>query len=230
VDAWFGGAADLGGDIRVNPWCVHHLCRHHGDATAAWHTFGEHDPAYTPLYAYGKHVLEGRRLRHRGNAAALHYQLRRLHESAHPAALTAEIAVGHGLFLDGEGDLLHPYSADRDFLRLVDFLGARGTRTSDATARAPRVAPFPKAAFRRGYTLGIALAGTRSADRFEQILIRLHDSRHPCAWLMRIGLCEGLFSDRYDAAALEAAWAKLRAFRQALPRASAVLRRFLGGA
>lgn len=220
---------DFGAEIGRAGWVTLYALRHGGETEPRWHTFGEHDPTYTPLYTYAKHAAEGQRLRYRRAAASMRYQLRRLHESSHAAALTAQIALAHGLFLDGEGDLLSPYAEDRDFLRLVDFLSSRGA-AQDRIAIASRVASVPKAAFRRGYKLGIALMGARRADRFEQILVGLHDSRHPCSWLMRIGLCQGLFAERYDSAVFEEEWAKLRVFHHDFRSAGrAWLRRLLGG-
>jgi GT2 family glycosyltransferase len=76
------------------------------------------------------------------------------------------------------------------------------------------VTPFPKAAFRRGYRLGLALKEARRADRFERVLAGLRDDRHPSCWLMRVGLCQGIFAERYDPVVFNKEWAKLRVFRQ----------------
>ncbi len=188
-------------------------------APALWHTFGEHAPAYEPLYTYGKFSLEGRRWRYRGNAAALRDQLARLHASPHPAALLAEIALAQGLFLDGERDMLEPYREDAGFLRVTGFLGQGAERDARAGGGGRGVGPSPlsfvsaKAAFRRAYALGIALGRDGQRARFAATLARLHGAAHPFDWLMQVGLCRGVFVDRFDRPTFERDWARLGPFR-----------------
>jgi hypothetical protein len=220
-------------EIGRQGWATVYALRH-GPAPEHWHTFGEHDPSYGPLYTYAKHAVEGRRLRYRGAARAVEYQLGRLRASAHPQALTAQIALAHGLFLEGDVDLLCPYAEDPDFLRLMDLLSEHGNGRGDAGAVAPRSALFPKTAFRRAYKLGIALAADRRADRLEQVLATVYASRAPWSWLMGVGLCHGLFADRYEVGAFEADWMKLRALCGDFPsggrarRLAALVRRLVG--
>jgi hypothetical protein len=224
---------DFGADIGQAGWATIYALRYGGPCADHWHTFGEHDPVYTPLYTYAKHVVAGRRLRYRRSAAAVRDQLGRLRDTALATTLMAEIALAHGVFSDGDGDLLRPYAEDRDFLRVVEFLARRGAPEERGVATAPRIASFPKSALRRAYRLGIALAATGDADRFEQVLIGLRRRRHPWAWLTRIGLCEGIFAERYDAATLERAWGTLRGFDRDFglaARAGAMLRHVLRGA
>jgi hypothetical protein len=224
---------DFTAEIGRAGWATIYALRH-GPAPEHWHTFGEHDPSYGPLYTYAKHTLEGRRLRYRGAARAVEYQLGRLRASAHPQALTAQIALAHGLCLDGDADLLSPYAEDRDFLRLMDFLSGRGNGGSDGGAVALRAALFPRAAFRRAYKLGIALAADRRADRLERALATVYESRAPWSWLMAVGLCHGIFVERYEIGAFEADWMKLRALCRNFEsggrarRLAALIRRMVG--
>src|SRR5262249_28945113 len=109
---------DFAAEIARAGWSDVYALPRRGVEPSAWHTFGDHDPGYTPLYTYAKHIVEGRRLRYRKNAAGLQHLLRYLQSSAHPAALVASIALAHGVFLDRDGDLLDRYAEDAPFLRL----------------------------------------------------------------------------------------------------------------
>src|SRR5262249_10883491 len=97
---------DFVSEIAGAGWSDVYALHRHGGEPSAWHTFGDHDPGYTSFYAYAKHIVEGRRLRYRKNAAGLQRRLRHLLNSAHPAALVAGVALAHGVFLDGDRDLL----------------------------------------------------------------------------------------------------------------------------
>src|SRR6267143_324962 len=92
-------------EIGQQGWAVIYALRYPEGERAQWHTLGEHDPGYAPRYTYTKHVVKGRRLRYREDGTAVRDHLQVLHASTHPASLIAEIALAHGLFLDGEGDL-----------------------------------------------------------------------------------------------------------------------------
>jgi len=225
---------DFANEIGRQGWATVYALRYHDRLQSEWHTLGEHHPEYTPLYTYAKHAVEGRRLRYRQDAGAVRYHMQALHKSVHAAALIAQIALGHGLFLDYEGDLQGRYREDRryrddpDFVRLSDFLGCRGSNNERNRAPAAPPAPFPKTAFRRGYRIGISLARAKRADRFEHILASLHDSGHPWSWLMAVGLCHGIFADGYDSEVFEAEWAKLRLIR--LDSAFTELARYLARA
>lgn len=183
-----------------------------------WHTFGEHQPEYAPLYTYGKFCVEGRRWRYRANGPALRHHLARLHASPHPMALLAEIALAQGLFLDGERDTPDPYREDAGYTRVGRFLEPTAAPAASArpgTAGGPSLTSWlsARAAFRQAYALGIALGRAGDRDRFAATLRRLHGTRHPFDWLMQVGLCRGLFVDGYDHDACERDWARLSPFR-----------------
>jgi hypothetical protein len=204
---------DFVATIARRGWRTVYALRAGEDRTPAAHTFGEHRPPYTPSHAYARNAVEGRRWRHRGDVVALEHHLRVLHESAHPAARIGEVALAHGVFLDGERDLHSGYRDDEECGRLVAFLagGRKGKRVRAAPPPWSTLLPWP--AFRRYYACGIALARSEAADEFEQLLAGLNRSAHPWSLLMRLGLCHGLFAERYSAAACAGAWAKLGAFR-----------------
>ena len=204
---------DFAAEIAHAGWSTVYALHHHGSEPTAWHTFGDHDPDYTPLYTYAKHIVEGRRLRYRKNAVGLQHRLRQLAKSTHPAALAGTIALAHGVFLDREGDLLHRYSEDAQFRRLMSFLDGAGDDRHGLDLR-KRAAPalLPKTTFRRYCELGMTLYRRGDRRRFEESLRRVCEIRHPWSLLAQLGLCHGLFLDASDAKALEADWTTLRAF------------------
>ncbi|HXJ84916.1 MAG TPA: glycosyltransferase family A protein [Candidatus Methylomirabilis sp.] len=204
---------DFAAEIAREGWCDIYALRYQGPRGPAWHTFGDHAPEYTPLYTYAKHVVEGRRWRYRQNAAGMQDQLARLHQSAHEVALIALIALAHGVFLDRDGDLLGRYREDASFHRLMAFLGACQDE-GEAAARSPTVVGLlPKNAFRRHYQLGIRLGREANLGRFQRTLRWLGGNVHPWSFLAQLGLCHGLFFERYDPGRFEGEWTKLRAFR-----------------
>jgi hypothetical protein len=210
---------DFAAEMTAQGWVHVYALRYHGRRPAEWHTFGDHDPGYTPLYTYAKHVVEGRRWRYRRSEAGLRNQLQRLHASTHEAALMATIALAQGVFLEREGDLLDRYQEDPDFRRLQKFLG--GDREGDDGAGPERVAipRWPRMAFRRYCELGIRLGRDRRARRFQRVLRRLGEDDHPWSWLARVGLCRGLFLDRYDSRRFADDWTTLRTFGSLRPAA-----------
>lgn len=204
---------DFVADIARDGWSDIYALRPHGRRDVDWHTFGEHDPGYSPLYTFAKHVVEGRRWRYRRNAAGMQHQLGRLHRSGHRAALIARIAMAHGIFLDRDGDLLGPYREDADFHRLMTFLDPSLGAADDAGLTRAAVPFLPKTAFRRYRELGATLGREGRPRQFQRFLERLGDSRHPWSWLAQVGLCRGLFLDRAQSPSLDEDWAKLRSFR-----------------
>jgi hypothetical protein len=201
---------DFVADIAREGWADVYALRHSGRTDSEWHTFGDHDPGYTRLYTYAKHVVEGRRWRYRRNAVGLQHQLHRLYESAHPAAPIASVALAHGVFLDREGDLLGRYREDADFRRLTALLDG-GPEVDDGTGlERPPLAWLPKTTFRRSCQLGISLGRARRARRFQRLLHDLASRRHPWSFLAQIGLCHGLFLERFDAQRFEQDWTTLR--------------------
>ena len=204
---------DFVADIVREGWSDVYALRHRGRRDSEWHTFGDHEPGYTPLYTYAKHVVEGRRWRYRQNAAGLQHQLQRLHTSAHDAALIARIALAHGVFLDREGDLLDRYREDANFQRLMAFLDGGPEEDDGAAVERAAIPVLPKTAFRRYCDLGITLGRERRPHQLQRVLHRLCDNRHPWSLLAQVGLCHGLFLEHHDLRVFQEDWAKLRTFR-----------------
>lgn len=115
-------------------WSTVYALRPDGPDRALWHTFGEHGRDYTPFFAYARHVVDGRRWRHRGNAEAVRHHFHLLHRSTHPAGLMSHLALAHGLFLPGDHDMLGRYEPDAEFHRIVALL-ARDTRPGGPLVR-----------------------------------------------------------------------------------------------
>jgi hypothetical protein len=210
---------DFAAEMTAQGWVDVYALRYHARRAAEWHTFGDHDPGYTPLYTYAKHVVEGRRWRYRRNAAGLRNQLQRLHTSTHEAALMATIALVQGIFLEREGDLLDRYEEDADFRRLQEFLGGDLQEDDGAGLERVVIPLLPRRAFRRYCELGIRLGRDRRLHRFRRVLRRLGEDDHPWSWLARVGLCRGLFLDGYDSRRFADDWTTLRTFGALSPAA-----------
>jgi hypothetical protein len=195
----------------------------HTESAAAWHTFGEHRPNYQPLGTFEKNKRDGRRIRHRGEAASARFHLDLLHLSAHPYALIAQVGIAHGLFLDWEGD--RQDGVDRggdDFRRLSELLartgerrGAFRARVADASAAATLVGSAERV-FKSSYSLGTALSAVRDGAAFVTALDARHRVRHPWAWLAQAALCRGLFAGIVPDASAERDWQRLGVFRARL--------------
>ncbi|HUK40055.1 MAG TPA: glycosyltransferase family A protein [Candidatus Acidoferrales bacterium] len=177
-----------------------------------WHTFGEHRPDYTPHYTYSKHLVEGRRYRYRKAPGALAWHLKKLANSYHPAALIAQIALAHGIFIRESGDLLKPYVYDQKFDHLQRFLETSGSPELSPLSSASsmdkdisdyrRLLPWfcfnAKKIFKDTYQAGTKFRKANAFAAFKRCLAFLNDSRDPFAWIGKVGLCHGLFFDAYE--------------------------------
>jgi ubiquinone/menaquinone biosynthesis C-methylase UbiE len=162
-----------------------------------WHTFGEHRPSYTPHYTFSKYLLEGRKYRYRRALGALLWHFQKLHHSTHKVSLVAQIALSHGIFIREEIDLLTRYSENKEFNFLESFLEtARPYRLNWF-----RIVPFlrfnPEKAFQETYRLGVRLRHAQASPSFQRCLKLFNNSRDPLAWIAKVGLCHGLFSEAY---------------------------------
>lgn len=204
-------------------------------------TFGEHLPDYdNQLYTYSKFSIEGRRWYYRRNAAALRHRLSLLGRSHHPSALLAEISLGYGVLLEGQRDLLEPYTRNDGFERMTTLLGtpANVQRPRD-TAIGIRTWLSPETAFRRGYELGQSMRAGHGREAIQAVLRQLHEAPHVFDWLLQVGFCRGLLGNPGEAAACERDWRLLAVFssyyrpggllRRAVLRAQDEVRRRLAG-
>jgi hypothetical protein len=187
-------------DISQNGWKTVFAIRSLGGSPKElWHTFGDHRPAYTPHYTYAKYLVEGRRYRFRKASGGVVWHLKKLANSGHPVALIAQVALAHGIFIRGQGDLLKPYVPNEEFEFLQKFLTT--DNSSDLTC--DRILPWfgfsAKTVFQKSYRLGIRLRQAHAFPSFKRCLESLDASRDPLAWIAKIGLCHGLFSETYGA-------------------------------
>ena len=91
-----------------------------------WHTFGDHQPDYSPLYTFAKFRLDGGRYRYRCDPYTLRDIAARLQRSRHRAAPLALVALLHGVFHRDTSDQLRPYDPDADFALAARVLSAGG--------------------------------------------------------------------------------------------------------
>jgi hypothetical protein len=168
-----------------------------GSSKDLWHTFGEHSPAYTPHYTYSKYLVEGRRYRFRKTSGGPAWHLRKLAGSDHPAALIAQIALAHGIFIREQGDLLKPYVPNQEFDFLEKFLTSTNSPDLTFDLILPPLRFSTEKSFREGYRLGIRLRQAEAFPIFKRCLGFLDGSRDPLAWIAKVGLCHGLFAETY---------------------------------
>jgi len=162
-------------------------------ALGLWHTFGRHEPLYTPFYTYYKFLVLGARYRHRRDLAGVHWRLRELDRGRLPVALIAQLALAHGIFLDATRDLVMPCRPTAEFEHLERLL-ARGGRTSMRDADILRMLSQPaEEQFREFCQLGSRLSGERDGGGIRLCVELLQGVPLEQAWLARVGLGHGLF-------------------------------------
>jgi hypothetical protein len=112
--------------IEAAGWRRLDALRHRPGPRELWHTFGEHQPDYSPLYTFAKFRLDGGRYRYRRDPYTLRDIAARLHRSRHGAAPLALVALMHGVFHRDTSDQLRPYGPDADFALATRLLSANG--------------------------------------------------------------------------------------------------------
>ena len=191
---------DFRNDLRRQGYKMRYARRFRGLDAGSWHTFGEQKHAGGPAYFFSKYLLEGMRYRYRKAVGGLVWRFKWLQRRGHELLLICQIALAHGIFLKDEKDLLKPFSEDKDYDILKDFAGSKGKYA----IRKPDISLFfifkPETVFRKFYKLGIDLRGHDSFSSFEYCMDSLSKSYDVFAWLAKIGLCQGLFSENLDEA------------------------------
>lgn len=185
-------------------WIRSHLLCWPSPDRATWHTVGDHQPSYTPLYTYSKFRLAGVRSRYRRREGRAYLMLDRLGDSDHPVAPLALIATAHGFFDRQESDLLVPYRRTADFETVQDFLSSNG----GSAPPPPPADADPLRRFTAAYGFGVACRRARASTAFLAHLecLRRVQPRDPIAIA---GACHGLFADAFDADAAREAYATL---------------------
>jgi len=174
----------------------------HGPALPA-HVFGDHCPAYTPLYTFRKFQLLGARHRYRRAGASLRGMCRALRASGHEAALFALVGTAHGIFQATDRDRLEPFADGTDFQRLASLLARTPQRAVIVDELGDAGELDDSTAWRRGYRYGLLLARDGDRQSLAAICERLIDHGGALEWVAFVGVCQGLFADAYDEAQIE---------------------------
>jgi hypothetical protein len=185
-------------DIQQNGWGIVYALKFGDDSRKEqWHTFGDHKPAYTFLYTYSKHILEGKRYQYRKDLGGLRWHLSELQKSKHDAALVARIAMAHGVFLETESDLLMPFCESDDYIFLKNFLESNGSYKIKDIKTQVFTLPNTKVIFKKYYKLGIELRNANAFPSFKSYLNSLEQFPRGFSFIAKIGLCHGLFKKKY---------------------------------
>ena len=164
------------------------------------HTFGRHDPDYTIEYTFRKHLIEGRRYVYRKNFSSFKWHLGQLENQQSEVALAAQVAVTHGLFLEGREDQLVPYGDSED-QTIFELFKRRFERADTNVARL--VLPLftfilsGKENFERHYRLGVAMARWGSPAQMRRWILGLAGKNDVSRIVAKIAFCHGLFQPRY---------------------------------
>jgi hypothetical protein len=180
---------DFYSEIATRGWLTLHVLAYDepGDRR---HTFGEHDPAFTPRYTYATYYLLGCRYFRRSDLRGFLWRLDRLRRSRHAMAGLARVALSAGLFGDQPRDVAK--SSVRVDRELVDCLAG-------ATARAPlpvEDAHGAEALCERFYALGRALSARGDCQELAAWLSGLGTRPPGETWIAEASLCRGFLSTR----------------------------------
>lgn len=164
------------------------------------HTFGEHRPAYTPLYTYARYYLLGTRYRYLKYPEYLKWRFQELHVNNHSLSLIAQIAMAHGVFSKEIKDLPKTtfFSNNEDFEFLEKFLESKNIYEIVQSELSPLLSLKPKKLFRNFYKLGIQLRNFNSFPSFKHCMDIIGKCQDNFAWLAKVALCHGLFSKVYN--------------------------------
>ena len=203
---------DFYADILEYGWSRIYAVRFGGKCKELWHTFGEHRPAYTPLYTYSKFLLCGRRYRYRKAPGSMRRHFKQLQDSKHDASWIARIAMAHGVFLEDGKDSLKPYSGSEDFNFLEEFLESENNSDTGEDDPGALPASSPKAIFERYYKLGIDLRRHGAFPVFRRYVDALGASKDIPFFIARLALSHGLFFKEYNVLEFERSFNLLEEF------------------
>ena len=196
---------DSAEDIVKEDWTTIYPGKYLGD----WGTFGEHRPDYNPHYAFCKFLRDGAKARYRKAGRSLRRVFRRLQTSGHKAATIATIGASHGIFIKEKHDLHGPLMQNEEFEFLERFLI---TEAEDGRFPLPEnvLRGNLEKAFKRSYELGIQLRKSYAPSQFAIQMQRLQQKHSIASWVALVGMCHGLFFDRYDEAEAEEGFTLLK--------------------
>ena len=188
-------------EIEKCGWSIRYVLnsRHNGRLKELWHTFGEHSPTYTPLFTYQRYHLLGRRYRYRRDLDTLKRRFRNLQSSDHSVALIAQIAMSHGIFSQDEIDLLMPslYMNNEDFSFLERFLMSQNSHDIEEPNILSLLTSKPETIYGNSYELGTDLRRNNSSSALKYCIDILSRSQDNFAWIAKVGLCHGIFSETH---------------------------------
>lgn len=162
------------------------------------HTFGRHVPNYTPHYTFSKYTIEGRRYRYRNNVRGLFWNMKCLRESQHPMAMIARLALGNGIFTQGDQDMLTRYGRSEDFERLKAFMDYGDKLFEPDAQNLPQPTFSPTEAFRDGLRQAVYAKENCAYGYVEQLLRHLSNLNVHNSWWFEIGVARGLFVPEED--------------------------------
>lgn len=183
-----------------------------GELNKLWFTFGEHRPAYTPIYTYSKYYVLGRRYRYRRDLEEFKRRFLRLQNSRDTISIIAQIALGHGIFSEEKTDLLRPslYTSNEDFNFLEKFLRIEDGNCIKELDILYLLTSGPKAIFTNFCKLGIDLRRINSSSALGDCMGILDRSRDDFAWIAKVGLCHGIFWEAYNGERVNEEYEKVR--------------------
>jgi len=169
------------------------------EARPVWHAFGLHEPEYSHAYVFRKYEVLGRRYRYRDHRTMYVHRLERLRLSGSKTALTARVAMAHGLFLPAEGDMLRPAAQSVESAWLEKFLGQASGSEASPTSE-------PEG-FASAFELGRELRETADLDRFLAVVSELDRLPAERRWRETTGLFHALLAAP-DAERPEQPWSR----------------------
>ncbi len=193
---------DFYNDVQEHGWKIRYALNlgNRTESNKLWSTFGEHRPTYTPLYTYSKYHVLGRRYRYRKDLEGFKWCFLGLQNGGDSVPIFAKIAMAHGIFLEDEIDLLMPslYTSTEDFSFLEKFLRSETSYDIDKWNIVLRLTSNPKEIFANFYKLGIDIRKNNSPSALKHCMEVLDVDLSSFAWLARVGLCHGIFSEVYN--------------------------------
>jgi hypothetical protein len=186
--------------LRARGWLTAHALAYRPGPRALWHTFGAHEPDYTPQYTFAKFRILGARYRHSRNGRGLRRLFDALHASRHEAALFAQVGAASGVFWRATHDLLQPHGRCDELDRLQRLLA----RQANAEPPPPALAAAPRDAYLDHYRGGCELAAHGAGATLHAWVTSLAAQPTFAAWSALLGLCRGALADEPDVDAASA--------------------------
>ncbi|HSP99311.1 MAG TPA: glycosyltransferase family A protein [Candidatus Dormibacteraeota bacterium] len=194
-------AVDFVDAIRARGWMTAHALAYRPGPHSLWHTFGEHQPDYTPLYTFTKFRLLGARYRHWRNGPSLRRMFTVLHESRHPAARIAQAGAATGVYWTESRDVLRPAAPSDGFALFQKLLDSPPGSAPMPTLAATTT---PRQAFVDHYRAGCELARDGAASSVRALFDARAAEPTLAGWAALIGLCRGIFAPASDPARADA--------------------------